>query len=529
VKETDQALETLPVPSNKQVASITSRYQLLGELGRGGMGVVYRAHHCHLDKPVAVKVIKPGVDQARFLREARLLAKVTSPFVVTVHDFDVLPDGSPILVMELLKGHDLRQIIEEKKGPLDEATTIQWMRQTAAGLLAAAEQGIIHRDVKPSNIHIDDLGRARVMDFGLSRSDGDNAGLTVGDSWLGTPFYMAPEQAENPRGVDTRADIYSFGATFYHALTGHLPFPGETSFEVLFKHKTEPLVPPGTYNEQLSNVTCEFLQRCLAKKPRQRFDSFSDVVRFLGPSTHGTEDWNTHSRDDIAEHLERFKTARNVYLQRRLSPRRVDAYLFPGDRRLEIVLGDIVQEHVGAIVSPDNAFLTMNYGCAGAISDAAGPDVGKLASEFGPVMPGRIIVTPGGNLRSRFVFHAVTVMHRRMAYNDDQPIDAIKKLITSLVSGVFYHAQSLDVRSIAVPLTGAGGAGLDEGMVLDALFELLAQRLQRGDTCVQKVRLVLYSDAVADRSTKNQDGVSAFPSPEVLTWACPLSRRDLPQ
>jgi serine/threonine protein kinase len=163
-----------------------SRYEVLEELGRGGMGIVYRARHRHLDKVVAVKIVQSRIDSVRFLREARLLAKVTSPHVVGVHDFDILPNGSPILVMELLDGRDLRQVIEKEKQPLDELATLEWMRQVATGLSAAAQHGIIHRDVKPSNIHIDNQGCARVMDFGLSRMHGDGVDLTESSSWLGT-------------------------------------------------------------------------------------------------------------------------------------------------------------------------------------------------------------------------------------------------------------------------------------------------------------------------------------------------------
>src|SRR6202012_5619315 len=116
-----------------------------------------------------------------------------------------------------------------------------------------------------SNILIDAQGRARVADFGLARGvlAGGDPTLTMGV--MGNPFYMAPEQAEDPKGVDTRADIYSFGATFYHALTGGPPFEGETAFSIFFKHKTEPLISPRSRNPELSEQTSEFLERCLAK------------------------------------------------------------------------------------------------------------------------------------------------------------------------------------------------------------------------------------------------------------------------
>src|SRR5262249_41054825 len=149
--------------------------------------------------------------------------------------------------------------------PLPESEVVSWMQQVAEGMTAASERQIIHRDLKPSNILIDTRNRARVTDFGLGRSLADAGQITHTDAVLGTPYYMAPEQAEDPQSVDNRADIYSFGATFYHALTGTPPFEGKTTFSILYKHKTEPLLSPSARNRELSDRVCEVLERCLAK------------------------------------------------------------------------------------------------------------------------------------------------------------------------------------------------------------------------------------------------------------------------
>jgi eukaryotic-like serine/threonine-protein kinase len=284
-------------------------------------------------------------------------------------------------------------MIDEVQGPLDETEVIEWMRQTAFGLLAAAEIGIVHRDIKPSNIFVDNRRQARVMDFGLSRLDGDSGSITLANSILGTPYYMAPEQIDRPRDVDTRADIYSFGATFYHALTGRPPFEGETALEILFKHKTQTLLPPIVLNPKLSTVTSEFLERCLAKSQNDRFDSFRSVVRFLGPCADSAAQGSRIGRVDISDHLERYQAARHVYLTQRLKPGRTDTYHFPGERRLEFVVDNIVRQQVDAIVSPDSSLLSMEFGCAALIGDAAGEEVRRLAMQFAPVIPGRIVVT----------------------------------------------------------------------------------------------------------------------------------------
>src|SRR5262249_4046887 len=148
--------------------------------------------------------------------------------VVSVYHSDVLSNGCPVLVMEWVEGTDLNRLIQNHKGPLPEPRVLAWMRQTCEGMLAAAEQCIVHRDLKPSNILIDARDTARVADFGLACGPVGLDNLSMAGDLLGTPYYMAPEQAEDPHGVDTRADVYSFGATFYHALTGVPPFDGGT-------------------------------------------------------------------------------------------------------------------------------------------------------------------------------------------------------------------------------------------------------------------------------------------------------------
>ena len=255
------------------------------------MGVVYRAVHRTLQVPVAIKVSLPGAQTPRFLREARLLAQVASPHVVRVHDCDTLPDGFPFLVMEWVDT-DLAKIMKRQGAAIDEAQGLTWMRQTCEGMRHAAGLGIVHRDLKPSNILIDAGGVARVADFGLARGSvaGDLA-QTTDQSTMGTPLYMAPEQAEDPHTVDTRADVYSFGATFYHVLTGRPPFDGSTAFSVLFKHKTEPIAPRAR-NTQLSARTSEVIERCLAKAPGDRFSSFDALSRELNPVPEQASPWD---------------------------------------------------------------------------------------------------------------------------------------------------------------------------------------------------------------------------------------------
>src|SRR5581483_1335432 len=171
-------------------------YEMLRELGRGGMGVVYEARQTRLDRRVAVKVSLPGADTERFLREARLLARIRSPYVVGVHDFAVLENDRPALVMEWVEGTNLSRLLRKEGLALPEAQVLPWMRHTCEAMLAAAEQGIIHRDLKPSNLLIDGQDCVRVADFGLALAPTVLSDLTQSGQIMGTPYYMAPEQAE---------------------------------------------------------------------------------------------------------------------------------------------------------------------------------------------------------------------------------------------------------------------------------------------------------------------------------------------
>lgn len=470
-------------------SSLVARYEILEKVAQGGMGAVYRGRHKVLGLPVAIKRMLPGAPADRFLREARILARINSPHVVGVHDFDVLPDGSPMLVMDWIDGRDLRVEMASQGGRLSESSALTMMRQVCEGMFAAAEQGIIHRDLKPSNILIDGAGRSRVADFGLARGPAGLGEISQSGLVMGTPFYMAPEQAEDPKNTDTRADIYSFGATFYHALAGTPPFEGETAFAVLFKHKTEPLVALRHRAHGLSDRTCEVVERCLAKAPQDRFPGFDRLLNQLQPAltAGGPSPWEVEDESVLEPLLSRYRDRRDHYVH--APPGLEDLYELPRDRRIRVKVGDIVLEEADAIVSSDNDELTMQYGVSLAIRNAAGPRVPEDASRFPPVLPGRVVVTQAGDLKARFIFHAVT--------NGSAPraiVRPSRDLISELVAGCFYHADSLHVTSIVLPLMATGGAGFPRPVAMDTLFLTLARQLSRGMTSVREARIVLYPE-----------------------------------
>jgi serine/threonine protein kinase len=251
------------------------------------MGVVFRAFHQSLGIPVAVKVLRaeeveldPNLYQ-QLKSEARLLAQLNHPNVVRVWDFEDHP-RHPYLVLDLIEGLSLLELIQQS-GRLQLDRAVEIILQAAEGLAAALAIGVIHRDVKPANILLARNGTAKLADFGLAvvRTRELLANDTGPPSALapaGTPAYMAPEQYFAPETVDHRADIYSLGATFYHALTGRVPFEGRSVREVLLKQSQEQLVPAHELVPGLPHRVTEVLKRMMAKDPEERYQNYTELL-----------------------------------------------------------------------------------------------------------------------------------------------------------------------------------------------------------------------------------------------------------
>ncbi len=210
-----------------------SRYRILGRLGAGGMGTVYKAHDPHLDRTVAVKV--PRIDTSpqdrtkrleRFQREARSAAQVWHPHICPIYDVGI-HDGQPYVVMAYVEGQSLAERLAQHGRFDDIGEAITLIRQLLDGLAAVHEHGIIHRDLKPSNVLLDSGGRAVLTDFGLARPEQESQRLTSDGGVVGTPAYMAPEQAAGkPESIGPWTDLYSVAIVFFEMLTGQLPFEG---------------------------------------------------------------------------------------------------------------------------------------------------------------------------------------------------------------------------------------------------------------------------------------------------------------
>ncbi len=271
---------------------ILGRYRLLSLLGAGEMSAVYLAEHILMERRCAIKVLPANKVQdtsylGRFHREARAVASMNHANIVRAYDVDKQTEsGTDIhfLVMEYVEGRNIEQIVKEQ-GPLDYVSAVDYIRQAADGLGHAHQSGMVHRDVKPGNLLIDNTGVVKLLDLGLARffKTTDEESLTIkhDEKVLGTADYLAPEQAVDSHQVDARADIYSLGCTMYFALTGHPPFTDGTLVQRLLAHQTK--VPPSVRYERpdIDDSLLEILDKMMAKKAADRYQTASEVSEAL--------------------------------------------------------------------------------------------------------------------------------------------------------------------------------------------------------------------------------------------------------
>ncbi len=262
-------------------------YEMGNVLGVGGMGTVYAARQIELDRKVALKVLPAELTNdfeciERFKREARVLASLDHPNIIPIYDmFEV--QGRFHIVMGFAGGGSTGDLIEER-GALNEALAARLISEAARGLHAAECKGIVHRDVKPDNLLLNDEGTVRVADFGLAKMDDRQAQVTQTGFVLGTPAYMAPEQWDDQRVPDGRTDLYALGCTLFYFLTARLPFPGNTPASIMRQHILS--APPrlAAYRPDVSAEICAVVQTLLHKDPEQRFQNGTALAEALSGS-----------------------------------------------------------------------------------------------------------------------------------------------------------------------------------------------------------------------------------------------------
>jgi serine/threonine protein kinase/DNA-binding NarL/FixJ family response regulator len=264
-------------------ACLAGRYRIGERLGEGSMGIVYSAHDDTLDRTVAIKFLSPerimgGEASARFLREARAVARLSHPHIITLHD--VGREGPwHYLVLEYIPGRDLHALMVERGGPLPVRETLHAIRGTLEALVCAHGQGIVHRDIKPENIMVTPDGQVKVTDFGLALARGD-VRLTQEGVIVGTLLYLAPE-AVTGAPADRRADLYAVGAVTYELLTGRPPFASEDPMAIISQILNAPVTPPRSLDLSIPPQVERVVVRLLAKDPGDRYGSAEEVLAAL--------------------------------------------------------------------------------------------------------------------------------------------------------------------------------------------------------------------------------------------------------
>jgi len=270
---------------------VLGNYAILDVIGKGGMGMVFKAQHRRMERMVALKVLPPAavkdpVSVQRFQREVKAIAMLAHPNVVAAYDADQAK-GVHFLVMEYVDGTDLFRLVK-RRGPLPVEQALGCILQAARGLKAAHQAGIVHRDIKPGNLLLDRLGTVKVLDLGLARLDaGDHSACRAGPltqigAIMGTSDYMAPEQGLDTKSADHRADIYSLGCTFYYLLTGKAMYAGATPMEKLIAHQVSPIPLLPCIAAELQAIYL----RLVAKRAKDRFQSMSEVIASLEACMH---------------------------------------------------------------------------------------------------------------------------------------------------------------------------------------------------------------------------------------------------
>ncbi len=305
-----KTLET-PKETLKRGTTFADRYDLIEELGTGGMGKIYKAYDKKIEEEIALKMLKPEIagDEktlSRFSNELKIARRIVHKNVGRMYDLSE-SEGIHFITMEYVPGEDLKSFIK-RSGQLTVGKAISISKQICEGLADAHELGIVHRDLKPQNIMIDNEGNARIMDFGIARSV-KAEGLTAEGTVIGTPEYMSPEQAEGEE-TDARSDIYSLGVVLFEMLTGRLPFEGKTPLSIAMKHKTEAPPNPKVSNPQIPRNLNWLILKCLDKNKDKRIQSARELLSEIKEIEEGTSAFKriaTKKRVGLDVRMHRFR------------------------------------------------------------------------------------------------------------------------------------------------------------------------------------------------------------------------------
>ena len=337
---------------------IASRFQVDRLAGAGGMGAVYRAKDLRTDRPVALKLLVADIAQGdeRFAREAEVLEEMQHPAIVRYVAHGTTEEGKPYLAMEWLDGEDLSSRLA--RGHLSVADSVVFATQVAEALVVAHARGVVHRDINPRNLFLLDkrVDAVKVLDFGIAWQDGNVQRLTLTGGLVGTPGYMAPEQASATREIDGRADIYALGCVLFECLTGSRAFVGNNLMEVLAKVLLDQAVSARDVNEQVPPALDQLVARMLHKDPEHRPPTAEKVLEMLEmlDALDSTTPQPVGEREELTDSEQRVLSvvlARNIELPRRSQGK------IPADKKIPVAVGFSTQarEDVADAVAPYGA------------------------------------------------------------------------------------------------------------------------------------------------------------------------------
>jgi serine/threonine protein kinase len=289
-----------------QTGETIGAYEIVGEVGRGGMATVYKAYHERLDRHVAIKFMHDTFLQdesfhARFQREARIVARLENPHIVPIYDYDT-HEGVPYLVMKYIDGMTLKRRAIKTGLTVNQSRDL--LTEVARGLDYAHRQGILHRDMKPSNILIDTEDHPYITDFGLARIAEAGSSTISHDMMLGTPYYISPEQARGEKNLDNRTDIYSLGIILYELITGRVPFQADTPYAIVHGHIYQAVPKPTAANPDLPPEVDEVMEKALAKDPSERYATATAMMQAFSQALEGVPDVTPSQVAQVNETLE---------------------------------------------------------------------------------------------------------------------------------------------------------------------------------------------------------------------------------
>ena len=355
------------------------RYTVIAELGRGGMGVVYKAEDKKLHRAVALKCLPAGMisrpeAKLRFRQEAQLASKLDHPNICTIYEIDETESGQIYIAMAFYEGQTLKARIAQ--GPLSVETALDLAIQIARGLEKAHSQGIVHRDIKPANVMLTDEGIVKILDFGLAKLMGPS-NLTQTAAALGTTPYMSPEQAK-AEDVDHRSDIWTFGVLFFELLTGTLPFRGENALSVIYSIVHKSPIPPRELRRNLPSPIEFIVLKCLQKKKEDRFQS---VKALLSDLTKQRDDLEAETNVALAEKTEKPEALKTTQrrqatvlcaevvgydgIKETLSPEEASAFL----NRCFGILDSVITQQGGRVEKISGGDLVAHFGIPQAVED----------------------------------------------------------------------------------------------------------------------------------------------------------------